>query len=167
MASSFWISTSDVIGAFGREAVAFADEVNRHRAAGEILAHRRFHLGANRRQRASGKHRVAVLLEVALDRLALILQVAGGLRQEHGVPFAALGRRRGELGAFDEFEQVAQVVREVVELHPELPLGLGPEHLVELADLPVLRIDLEELVAEQRPQLRRIADRAGPASSAP
>ena len=41
-------------GAFGREAVAIADQVDRHRAARQIFAHRRFHLGANRRQRRAG-----------------------------------------------------------------------------------------------------------------
>ena len=42
-------------GVFGREAVVIADEVDRHRTAAQILAHLRFHLGANRRQGASGK----------------------------------------------------------------------------------------------------------------
>ena len=62
-----------------------ADKVNRHRTAVQILSDLRLHLGANRRQRAIGKHGVAVLLQVPPDRVTLILQLERGNRQVNGV----------------------------------------------------------------------------------
>ena len=44
---------------------------------------------------------------------------------------------------------------EVVQADPEIALRIGPEHLVEFAGLPGLRIGLEELVAQERAQFGR------------
>ena len=79
------------------------------------------------------------------------------------MPRAAIGfgLRRQQL------QQVADVVRQIVELQPEFLLGVGTEDLVELTHLAGGRVVLEELVAEQRLQLRRMKLAIAPASSAP
>ncbi len=94
---------------------------------------------------------MSVLFEVALDRLALVLEVRGGDSEIHGL---ATGRRRRlRLVTLEHLEQTGHVVREIVELEPEIPLCLGPEDLVQLAHPAGFRIHFEELVPEQRLQL--------------
>ena len=53
-------------------------------------------------------------------------------------------------------QQAAHVVREIIELQPEIPLRLRPEDFVELAHSAGLGVDFEELVSEKRLQLRRM-----------
>ena len=45
---------------------------------------------------------------------------------------------------------------QIVEAQPEIPLRFRAEDLVQFADLAGFRIDLEELIAQQRAQLRRM-----------
>ncbi len=47
-------------------------------------------------------------------------------------------------------DQRAHLVRQIVELDPELTLRIGAEDFIQLADASGLRIDAEELVAEER-----------------
>ena len=91
-----------------------------------------------------------MLHEIALNRLAPLLQLRGRDRQVDG----AARRHRVGRRWHDSFKQVADVVRQIVELQPEILLGIGTENLVELAHLPGGGVFLEELVAEKRLQLR-------------
>ena len=54
---------------------------------------------------------------------------------------------------FDAFEQRGDLVGEIVQAKPEIPLRFRAEDLVELADAAVLRIDAVELVPEQALEL--------------
>ena len=66
-----------------------------------------------------------MLLKVPLDRLALILQIAGGHRQEHGFSARCL-RRRARRSGLRRIRSGLQVLGEIVELHQELLLVSGP-----------------------------------------
>ena len=182
--------------AFGDKAVVPANRMNRHPAAREVLANRRLGFADDVRQRPIRQHGVALLLQIAPDGFALFAEVARGFGQKHGLLFGCRGRapgrarrRPGGLGAeaggrgvgrrrrsrrpavspgpFDRFQQLDDVVRQIVELDPEVAVRLGPKISSSSRTLPGFRIDLEELVADERAQLRRRACRAAPASSAP
>jgi hypothetical protein len=136
--------------------------MNGHRAAGKVGAYGRVHLGAHLRQRLCWQHRISVLLEIPPDRFALLLQVSGGLGQEHDALHGGLRCRHSGAGValhlrpLDEVEHVADVMGQIVELDPEIPLRVRAEDLVELQDPAALRVDSEELVAEETPQLGRL-----------
>ena len=82
-----------------------------------------------------------MLLQVALDALALLAQIARRVGERDTVP-RSVGVRGGRSAAPSSSSRSrADVVREIVELQPEVALGLGAEDFVELADLAGFRID--------------------------
>ncbi len=99
-----------------------------------------------------------MLLEVAAEGFALVSQVAGRLGEVHDA--SSRSRTRGRVieraHQLERMQQAAHVVCEVVELEPEVTFGVGAEDFVKLANLAGRRIDLEELVAEHRPELGRL-----------
>ena len=129
----------------------------------------------------SGSTRVALLLQIALAALRAARAGRSSSRRDtrrrRSPPLLSMdarlrpqrGRRAPDCGVSlsSASSSSHDVVREIVELEPEVALRLGAEHLVELADLAGFGIDLEELVAEQAAAARRASCRAAPASSAP
>jgi hypothetical protein len=134
------------------EPVLATEHVNRQPAAGEILPDVLGGFGSGERHRARGQHRVPPLLQCAPHGVALRAEVARGLGEIHGsagglVPAGRLAQ---------QLEQRVQVVRQIVELHPEVPFGFRPEDLVQFTEAPGAGDLLEELVTEQRLQFRRL-----------
>ena len=79
--------------------------MDRHAAAGEVLAHGRLDLAVDERQRPIRQHGVAVLLELALDRLALLRRSCVVSARYTAAPSA----RRGPAASASQLpEQVAE-----------------------------------------------------------
>ena len=130
------------------ETVGTSHHVDGQPAARKVLAHGCFDLAGGERQRTIGQHRVPVLDQIPPDFFAAVLQVRSGNSEIHAAPLRG-PHRRGR----NELQKIADVVRKVVQLQPEILFGIGPEDLVELAHLSGSRIFLEELIPEQRLEL--------------
>src|ERR1700730_2126498 len=95
-----------------------------------------------------------MLLKIAAKGLALFYDIAGGLSEKNSFP----GRfgRSGSFGMLEALQQAANVMCQVVQLQPEIALGLGAKDLIKLTDSSGLRIDLKEFIAEQGLELGRM-----------
>ena len=105
------------------------------------------------RQRAVGQDGVPVLREIALDHLALVLQLR---RRDARIDEAA--RRDAGLagGAGRSSSRLQMSCARSSSFSQKSLLGVRPEDLVELAHLAGLGVFLEELVTEERLELGRV-----------
>ena len=94
-------------------------------------------------------HRMRMILQVAANGVVRVGQVAGGFRQ---VDRRLAGVLR-LLAVVDSLDQLAKIVGDIVDSLDEF--RPGSERRVEFPGLPGFGIDLEKLVAQHGPKLRR------------
>src|SRR5579864_651110 len=96
-----------------------------------------------------------MLLKVSLDGFALLSKLGSGLGEENDRSRDRINRSHRRVGTLEHLQHTADVVCQVVEPNPEFSLRVGPENLVQLVNSSCIRINPEELIAQQRLQFRR------------
>ena len=94
-----------------------------------------------------------MLLQVTSNCIVLLPQVHCRFGEKYR-PLLLAGRGLGRHGVLKVGQQGANVLRQVVQLHPEAQLRFRSESFVQLVHPLRFRIDLEKLIAQQRLQLR-------------
>src|SRR5262245_60166101 len=115
-------------------------------ALGEAIAHDRFDVAREHRQRGIGKHDMSPLKQLALDAVSLVSDVRRRGRQIDPSSIRVRWRRRSMAGPelFQEAQDLTAVVGQVVYPLEEALLEHRSEGLVELADAAGVGIELEE-----------------------